>query len=225
MTAMPPINKAIEFTLFYNDQGNANVQNKLWLTYSSTLALSDLVILCNNIMTSWGAQFAAQVVPGCSLEGVTGNDLSSMTAPQGVSTHAPIAGSNGGQNIPNGSCGVIAYETNLKYKGGHGRVYVPGLPRNSLSDGNTWTTAARAAIQAAWAAFITEVTGVAVPAAVGALTHVIAHRFGKTAGSPVLSSSSSLKSVPLTAPFTTPVSSYFMNPQVGSQRRRNQQAG
>lgn len=225
MTPLPPISKAIQFKLFYNDQGNANVINELWLTYSSTLAQSDLVILCNNIMTSWGAQFAAQVMPSCSLIGVTGNDMSSNIAPQAGSTHAAIPGSNAGQNIPNGSCGVISYETNLKYKGGHGRVYVPGLPRNALSDGNTWTATARAAIQAAWAAFITEITTVAVPAAVGALTHVIAHRYGKTAAAPVGVSVSSVKSVPLTSPFTTPVNSYFMNPQVASQRRRNQQSG
>jgi len=224
MPALPPVPKTIQFTLFYNDNGNANVHNILYYTYSGTLALADLTTLCNNVMTAWGAQFAAQTMPSCSLVGVIGNDLSSNLAPKSASTSAAVPGTNAGQNLSNGATPVFSYLTSRKYRGGHSRTYTPGAVRNSLSDGNTWSGTARTAMQAAWVAFLNAIVTTAVPAAVGQLTHVVAHRYGKTATSPVSGTSSPTRSVPLTTPFTDPVTAVVLNPQIGSQRRRNQQS-
>jgi len=127
--------------------------------------------------------------------------------------------------MTNGAAVVISHETSRKYKGGHSRTYVAGMPRQSLSDGNTLSTLGATALLSAWNAFITAFITTAVPAAVGALQQVVAHRYGKTATAPVLSASTGVRSVPLTTPFTDPITASVINPQLGSQRRRNQQAG
>lgn len=223
--ALPPISKVIQFKLFTNDNGNTNVQNVLYFSYSGSLAATDLQTLCNNMVSAWVTNMLPKLVNTNHILGVTGNDLSSVTAPKSASTGVVSAGTVTPPAITSGAAFVIGHDTSRKYKGGHSRTYITGLPTSDLADGNTWSAAAQTAILTAWNAFITAFTQTLVPAAVGALTQVVAHRYGRTAGSPVLALGSKSPSVPLTTPFADPVTASIANPQVGSQRRRNQQVG
>lgn len=225
MTALPPLPKVIQFKIFTNDHGNSNVQNVLYFSYTGSLAATDLQTLCNNLVAAWVANILPKLVNTNSILGVTGDDLSSDTAPKSASTSVVSAGTVTPPSITSGAAFVIGHDTSRKYKGGHSRSYITGLPTSDLADGNTWSAAAQTAILSAWNAFVTAFTQTLVPAAVGALTQVVAHRYGKTPGSPVLALGSGSKSVPLTTPFADPVTASVANPQVGSQRRRNQQAG
>lgn len=217
--------KCIQFKLFFNDHGNTNVQCMFYVRYTGTLASTDLQTLCNNLFSQWATHMGPQISQSCSLLGVTGNDLSSVTGAKSASTGVAQPGTNINGFNPNGAAFVIGHETARKYRGGHSRTYIPGTPNGSLSDGNTWSNAFQAATLTAWNAFVTAFIQTAVPAAVGALTQVVAHRYGASATAPVSGGVSALKSVPLANPFTDDVTASVANPQVGSQRRRNQQAG
>jgi hypothetical protein len=220
---LPPILRTVQFQLLYTDSADTDVRNILYFTYSNSMSATDLTTLCNNMKTQWNTHMASSTVPNVLLEEVFANDLSSDFAPQAADTLAAFPGTNGGTKLTSGAAFVISNETGLKYRGGHSRNYLPGIPENDLLDANTWSTAAQTAILNAWTAFLSAFIQTAVPAAVGTLVHVVAHRFGKTPDAPVLAGVSASKSVPLTSPFTTPISAYRTNPQVGSQRRRNQQ--
>lgn len=225
MAALPPVPKTIQFKLFFNSHGNSNVQNILYFTYTGTLASTDLQTICNNLLSQWATHMSPQQCTTTSLLGVTGNDLSSVTAAKSASSGVPAAGGNVGAEVSNGAAFVIGHETNRKYKGGHSRSYVPGVAVSELSDGNTWSNTFQASMISAWNAFVTAFISTAVPAAVGTLAQVVAHRYGASPIAPVSGGVSVLKSVPLASPFTDPVTASVANPQVGSQRRRNQQAG
>jgi hypothetical protein len=225
MAALPPVPKCIQFKLYFNDHGNSNVQNLLYFSYTGTLAATDLQTLCNNLMSQWATHMGVEQVNSCSLLGVTGNDLSSVTGAKAASTLGATTGTASPPGLSNGAACVISHESARKYKGGHSRTYVPGMQEASLSDGNTWLNTFQASILSAWNAFISAFIATAVPAAVGTLAQVVAHRYGASATAPVLSAASGRKSVPLATPFTDLVTGTTVNPQVGSQRRRNQQAG
>lgn len=225
MPALAPVPSTIQFKLFFNDHGNSNVQTLLYVSYSSTLAQSDLQTLCNTCFTQWATHMLPNQVPNLSLLGVTGNDLSAVTAPKAASTFPSQAGTNAGSPIPNAANFIISHETARKYRGGHSRSYIMGMPANQLADGNTWTSPWQTTMLTAWNAFLSGLLTTGVPVAVGTLQHVVAHRYGRTKDGTPGTPDSDLPSVPLDKPFTDPVTAEVANPQVGSQRRRNQQAG
>lgn len=225
MPPLPAVPKCIQFKLFFNDNGNSNVQMLLYFTYTGTLAQADLQALCNQLQTQWNTHMGPQICATCSLLGVTGNDLSSSLAPKSASTGAAQAGGLANPELSSGAAFVISHETARKYRGGHSRSYIPGQAQQHLADGNTWTAAVQSAMLTAWNAFVTSFITTAVPVAVGTLQQVVAHRYGRSATAPVLSAGTESPSVPLANPFTDPVTASIANPQVGSQRRRNQQAG
>jgi hypothetical protein len=166
---------------------------------------------------------APNTAPNVSLLEVFGNDLNSQTGAQAADGQAPVVGSAlSGHELTSGAAFVMSNEGSVKYRGGHSRNYLPGMHNDVLADANTWTETFQAALLTAWSAFISEIISQA-PAAIGALAHVIAHRFGKSATAPVSAGTPSARSVPLTNPYTEKVVAYRTNPQVGSQRRRNLQ--
>lgn len=223
MAALPPLPKTLQMQLIYAWGSNANIRNMLYFTYSGGVSAGDLLVLTRNMKTQWGLHMAPQTVSDCFLDTVFGNDLNSNLGAQAIDGNPAVVGTAAGTRTTAGAAFVIGNESALKYRGGHSRTYLPGMPEPNTSDSNSWSTVAQQAILTAWSAFITAFITTAVPAAVGTLQQVVAHRFGKTAGSPVSTADIDVPSVPLTSPFTQPITGYRTNPQVGSQRRRNQQ--
>lgn len=157
------------------------------------------------------------------LTSITINDLNSNTGAK-VAEQLSIAGTASGTRLTSGVALVISKKESLKYRGGHGRNYFAGMTEGSSSDPNTWSSALQTAMATAWSTFISQIIS-AAPAALGALKEVVVHRFGKTATAPASTSEYKVipRSVPLTNPIVSLVTGYVVNPQVASQRRRNQQ--
>jgi hypothetical protein len=197
----------------------------LYFTYTQTMSATDLGTLTNNMKNDWVTHMAGQTTANISLLEVFANDLSSVTAPEAVDSLPSRPGTivpATSPSLPYATCFVVGNETNRKYRGGHSRNYLPGMPQSGMVDGNTWSVAFQSAIITAWQAFLQEFVTTLVPTAVGVLTQTVAHRFGRPAGAPP---DSELPSVPLANPFTDTVVAYHSDPQVGSQRRRNHQGG
>jgi hypothetical protein len=223
MAPLPPVPKTIQMQLIYTWGSNTNIRNLLYFTYTGSIGSSDLTSLCRSMKTQWTNHMASQTVGDCSLAEVFGNDLASSLGAQAIDGNPPVPGTNAGTRTTAGTAFVVSNETALKYRGGHSRTYIPGMPEANTTDSNSWSNTAQQAILSAWTAFISAFITTAVPAAVGTLQQVVAHRFGKTPNAPVLAADTDTPSVPLTNPFVTLVSGYRTNPQVASQRRRNQQ--
>jgi hypothetical protein len=223
MAALPPVPNCIQVTMIYGDGGDASIRNILYFTYSGSVSATDLGTFCALVKSEWGSNMAAQTVTTTALEEVFATDLGSHTGAQAADGNPSLAGTHAGPGLTSGAAFVMGNEGTLRYRGGHSRNYLPGMPQSGLQDPNTWTLTFQQAVLTAWTAFLQAVITHA-PAAMGALAHAIAHRFGRTATSPVLSASApDVPSVPLAAPFTEPVKANRTNPQVGSQRRRNLQ--
>lgn len=225
MPALANVPLTIQIILTGNDGADANIQNGLYFTYTGTAAGTDLNTLMGIVASAWSSNIAPQTVNTYHLTRIQITDLNSKTGAQ-VQEQVSIAGTGQTPALTSGVAAVVSGKESDRYRGGHRRVYLGGQGTTHLLDDNTWTVAYQTALAAAWQAFVNQIIS-AAPAAMGALKDVIVHRYGATAGSPVLATSgrTRMKSVPLTTPITHPISGYVTNPQVASQRRRNQQTG
>lgn len=224
MPAQADVAKTIRIKLTGSDGGGAQINNSYYFTYTQTADATNLNTLLGVVVSSWSANMAPHLPPTYHLTGVDINDLNSKTGAH-VAETVSVAGSGAQvQELTSGAAGLVSLKEGLKYRGGHARTYLAGMCKENTADANTWTTAFQAALSAAVAAFISSIIS-AAPALLGSLVHVVVHRFGDAAGGPVLATSGRMrfKSVPLTTPITMPVTGYATNPQVASQRRRNQQ--
>lgn len=225
MPALPDVPTTIEVMLNGSDGGGATFQNAWYFTYTGSADAATLNTLIGIVVTAWSANIAPQVSSQYRLTAVTITDLNSKTGAK-VSESVSVAGTQAGQSFTSGAAMVVSGKESYRYRGGHRRVYLGGLVGTHIADANTLSTAFQAALAAAIQAFVNEIIS-AAPALLGALKDVIVHRFGPSAAAPVSMPGFKVKrlSVPLTTPITHPITSYVTNPQVGSQRRRNQQTG
>jgi hypothetical protein len=223
MPALPNVPLTIRIKLIGNDGADANVQNAWYFTYTGTAAATDLNTLMGIVVSSWSANIAPNTSNAFHLTGVEITDLNSKTGAKVFET-VSVAGTVVSTELSSGAAVVVRGAEGDRYRGGHRRVYLSGRTTSELQDPNTWTVAFQTAIASGVQAFVNQIIS-AAPAALGALKDVVVHRYGASANAPVKMDGYTvkLKSVPLTTPITHPISGYSTNPQVASQRRRNQQ--
>lgn len=135
-----------------------------------------------------------------SLESINVLDLEDAAGPSiNVSAGLPITGTNANLPAPNNVAAVVSFLTDLRGRSYRGRNYVPGIPEPSWQDSTAITTAAAAALAAAYA----DLEDVAT--ATGA-EHVVVSKFHNNA--------------PRVAGVATPVTAYRVDTKLDSQRRR-----
>lgn len=92
-----------------------------------------------SIATAWGAQIAPLCNTGVTLTSLTFTDLSSTTGVQYTATlPTPIAGTRTGTQLPVSVAMVISLRVANRYRGGHGRIYVPAAVQADIASGRTW---------------------------------------------------------------------------------------
>jgi hypothetical protein len=224
MPARPIVPLTIKVTLSGSDGGGAIIDNSYYFTYTQSADAANLTTLLGIVASSWSANISTHLPATYHLNTIDIEDLNSNTGAHVAETVSIAGTASPGTELSSGACGLVSFKEGLKYRGGHSRTYLGGMIKENLADANTWSSVFQAALSAAISAFINQIIS-AAPALLGALKHVVVHRFGDAAGGPVLATSGRMryKSVPLTNPFTMPVTGYATNPQVASQRRRNQQ--
>jgi hypothetical protein len=118
---------------------------------------------------------------------------------------------------------VISFHTARRYRGGHPRIYVAGVPASNLATPQTWGSGGLSVQLSAWEYFIAQFA-LAVPAAAGPATHVnVSYYQGFTN---TTFPSGRIRPVPKLrsgGPIQDFITGYSVNPKVASQRRRNLQ--
>jgi hypothetical protein len=216
-----PVPNCIELVFIMSDGGDTGMECHTYWGYNGSVSATDLTTMCSAAYGQWGAHILPQQGNWVTLEECFGNDLASITGAQAAFSGASIGTSAGTGKLSSGTAFVLSFETSRKYRGGHSRIYIPGVPASDLADANSWTTTQATNMVTGWQAFRNALVA-AIPAAIGIVGQVVAHRYGASATAPVLGAPSVRKSVPLTHPFTDPVTAIRGNISVGSQRRRNQ---
>lgn len=222
MVALPVVANVARFSLRYSYGGDSNVLNRFFMKYTGAMGSVDATTLCTTLASSWTTRFNAMYPTTLTLIDTGCLDLGSRT---GINVILPVSHPGtaaASLQLSAGAAIVIDGHVALRYRGGHPRVYLPPAVNSSLADANTWATANLATIFTAWTGMLADLAS-SPPLAVGALSQVGVRYYSNN----ILDYPPGTVTVPpnhlLPVPMALPIGSWSVNPQVGSQRRRNQQ--
>lgn len=218
MPALPPAAQVLRVTLKYTYALDTVVMNRYYFKYGGTAPdNTGLNTMAGNIGASWNTNMAPLTHASCSLTSVTVTDLTSAGAAQGINSSSH-PGTRAGTTVPAGTCGIIDFHIQRRYRGGKPRIYLPVGIASDLLNSQTWTTTFQTGLFAGWNAFLSGGT----PPAGTTLTyqcnvgyyHDWEEKKGST-GRPYAASKV------LATPNIDQITSATVDQRVGSQRRRN----
>lgn len=221
MPPLPVVPSTIRFTLTYSWGGNSNVLNRFFMKYTNPPSAADLTTLTTKIGTSWATRMAPLVPGALTLLEVGGDDLGSKTGAN-IVTSVDHNGTDSGSSLTCGAACIQSASVSFKYRGGHPRVYLPALSQTHLADANTWSVPAIGLVGTAWTGILSDLAS-SPPVGVGALSQVAVHAYSSNPQDFPGGHPTTPPPWPLATPVTYPINGWSTNPQVGSQRRRNQQ--
>lgn len=141
--------------------GGANWANVLHAKTSGALTTATLNTIATAIKGYWSSDLAPQIHNTVSLTLVEVTDLTNRTGAQGTDT----TGANGTaalQVAPNNVAACLTLKIVNRYRGGHPRMYLPGVRQDWIQNGNQWTSGTAAAYQAAGRAFLAHINSIIV---------------------------------------------------------------
>jgi hypothetical protein len=164
MPPLPPINKTLKLTLFYDDNGAdgpvCRAANILHLTYGTTSSpgIPNLINVANGAATWWTSHFKPSVATKWRLTKASALWLDG-SGQQGDSTFAAVPGAATGVTLPPQSSVAISWLGAPAVRGGRPRTYLPGIPQSAASTGASFVNTAYAnTLKAAAVAAIADMT-------------------------------------------------------------------
>lgn len=223
MPALPSPGKVIRVVFTYNDGSDVDVLNRLYFSYTGSVSATDAATVATTLGSSWSTNFGPAIVTNFSLTLITVTDLSSSTGVE-VATTLSHAGGNAGAKLPSSTCMVVSGHVATRYRGGHTRNYIAGLPQGDLTNANTWSTTSQGTVFTAFTAMIASLTS-SPPSDLGTVAAVqVSFYKGFTSVQNPITKRYRNVPTPLATPNVYPITSWTTNAKVGSQRRRNKQS-
>lgn len=227
MPALPFVGGLLKVLLQFALPGVTDVLCRLFFKGTGSTSSSALNTWASAIATNWGSNFKAQCIPDLSLVAVTADDLSSKTAPEGAWA-GNIAGSNANLVSMPAAAMIIRNLVADKYRGGHSRTYLPGIPAGAQSSSGaaTWSSASAATILSAWQAFLGSIDGSNGPSGYTGLAQVVPHFYSgfTSVQNPITKRWRNVPQVVTGTPVVDTIVAQTVNLNIGSQRRRNHQS-
>lgn len=117
-------------------------------------------------LTALEASYKAHILPllsiGITVTEVKCTDLSSSTGAVAEAGFADAGGVTSSGALAVSSAVVLSWAISRRYRGGHPRTYLPGIPANVTTNYKNLTGAAQTAFQAAGAAFLTACNAITI---------------------------------------------------------------
>lgn len=218
---LPPAPKTAVFILHTTMNGGTTALTRFHMKYTNTISQTDATTLLTTLATSWNTRMAPLTNANWTLTQTSLNDLDSRTGVQsGFVTSHP--GSAGGTQQGAAVSFVMSAKTALKYRGGHSRVYIPGISSSSSSDANSWSATGQGNVFTAWTGMLGDLA-TSPPVGVGAMSQVVVRYISSNKADFPNPPNPFVPPYLLTAPLVLPITAWVSNPQFASQRRRNQQ--
>lgn len=161
MAILPNAPNCIEAVLKGTNQGT-NWSNKIHFAATGALGstTANLDTLAASIATAWGANIAALCNNAVFLTEIRMADLTTRTSPFVTHPVSPaVAGTRGTTVLPTSVACVISWNGTRRFRGGHGRIYIPAGVIADVTNGRLWNRTAsefyddaNTAAQAFWTA-------------------------------------------------------------------------
>ena len=195
-----PVADTVEVELFQMLHGQKIENTQYWRKIGGS-SVADATDLWNSLLIWWSTSFSIQLSNQLTLLGAKITDLSSETS-YAVEFAAPAphpAGHSVSFGLPGNVALVASFRTNSRGRSYRGRNFVAGLPEDGV-DGNTVQTSVVNALQASYAALLSDF-------APSGWEWVVASRFHNK--------------LPRVAGIATAITSVIVvDPYIDSQRRR-----
>ena len=169
-----------------------------------------------SISTAWSGNIAGLCNTGVVLSSLTYTDLSASDRIQFTATLPdPIEGTRAGTQLPTSIAMVMSLRVPNRYRGGHGRIYIPAGVQADITNGRQWTGTFNTAATNAVEAFRVAIDGLSV--ATAPVNLIVLSYFS---GSHKTPDNPHPAPVPRPSPLPMRVSSARVRTRVDTQRRR-----
>jgi hypothetical protein len=202
----------------YTDTGPDTPENVTWWQGSgsllSPLSEPQLLTIQATFDTAWEAVWSQVGYTGALYKGAIVTDWSSATgleAPLGAFT--PHVGSAAGI-LGNQTAVLISLQEASRYRGGHGRIYLPAIGAAALATGETVAAAVITSVKGNYTSLVAAMQAIAAINN-GPYTQVVFHQKTTLPPRP--------PGTPVPA-FTRPVTNFVVQPTIATQRRRVRKA-
>lgn len=129
----------IDYTL--SDSSDADVRNRYFVQYSGTAPTNaQLATMATSLAADWASNQASLFHSDVQLTQIEVTDLTTAVAARGIWTGSN-AGSRTGTVLPAGTCALINWTIQRRYRGGKPRSYWPAGTNTDVSTGQTWSGA------------------------------------------------------------------------------------
>lgn len=221
MPPLPPVPQVVRVLMKSTYDEDIDVLNRFFVEYTGTApTAADLVTYATHVMGEWASEFKPLYGPNVSLVTCTVQDLTSETSASGEFSETETGTRTGG-TLPAGTAALAKFLIARRYRGGKPRVYLPFFTVTDLDNAQTWLSTSTDSLLTALEAFVAGGLLTTVSGTVFA-THVNVSYFkgftNFTEPSGRVRAIPTLRPVPL----VDAVAGYAINPNVASQRRRNE---
>jgi hypothetical protein len=141
MPALPSAQNCVQVKLA-GTMGTGKWNNVFYMQYTGTAPqVADLTTIGNGISTAWNTNIAPLAATTTQLSTIDLADLTSATASTLRAMAAVHVGTRTGTANPSNCTMVASWQYNLRYRGGHGRLYLPTGVTTDVTNGSQWTGA------------------------------------------------------------------------------------
>lgn len=155
---LPDVPGGVKIRLLGTMSGNAKWANVLHAKVSAPLTTTLANTAATAIKGYWASDLAPQIHNTVSLTTVEVTDISSRTGAQGTDTTGS-AGTAALQVAPNSVAACLTFKIVNRYRGGHPRMYLPGVRQDWVINGSSWGSGVALAYQTAGRAFLAHING------------------------------------------------------------------
>jgi hypothetical protein len=220
VTLVPlPASPCLRVRLVYDLGSGLDAGQRLYFSYSGSAPTgANCTTLASDIQGAWSSHLAALISADLSLTEIDVLDIATDSGLSGQWSGS-VAGSRSGTPLPNQVCTNIEFNIARRYRGGKPRTYLPAGLLADEATNESWSSAYITAVNAGFAAFISEVEGLSV-GAIGTLAHVnLSYYKGFTN---IVNSSGRERAVPTyrSVALVDTITGYSTKALMGSQKRR-----
>lgn len=220
MPPLPPAGNVIRVQLQHKKDADLNILDRLYFAYTgSPPAASDLNTYCTSVAAAWNTSLKPEASPDITLTEVIAEDLSSSSGAVGADTVA-IVGTRSGGIMAAQTAVLVNFQLSRRYRGGKPRVYLPYGSQTDLSNGQQWGNTFTSAFHTAFTTFLAAISTATVgPATLTGQVSVSYYKDFTSVQDPITMRWRNIPT-PRATPVVDGVSSFTVNPSLGSQRRR-----
>ena len=219
MATLPAVPKVVRVDHHWTQGAASNIQIRNFFQYTGALSLADAATWVAAMNTAMGSLTTALMVNLCFYIQTTLTDLTSVSSPQVTNTTGATGGDPSVGN-PGGLAFVIKNRFVRRYRGGHSRVYLPGIHPRHLLTPTAWKTADASSILSAYVTYINAALA-GIPVAGGTATPVNISYFHGFTVSEGPTGRPRIVPTPRVTPLIDVITAFGNNTAPASQRRRN----